>query len=225
VGGSSGIGRSLCEILLAQDESITVICRTKKDLPEKVEHIQSNVCDFDKHLPNLDKNFDALVYLPGTITLKPFKQLTIEDFRKDLEVNHLGAVRAIQQYLPLLQNNESANIVLMSSIAARVGISFHASIGSAKAAVEGLTLALASELAPKIRVNAVAPSITDTPLSEKLLDTESKKAHSIQRHPLQNIGKAEDIANAIAYLLSDKAKWTTGQVLHVDGGFSTLRPI
>lgn len=209
IGASSGIGLELLTDLQNKGHEVDTLSRTQGDC---------DVCDWETPLPTIDKNFDGFVYLPGTINLKPFKQLTLDDFRHDIEINYLGAARAIQHYLP---NIETGAIVLVSSVAAQLGMPYHASIGSAKAAVEGLTRALAAELAPRIRVNAVAPSLTDTPLAGKLLDSETKKAHAAKRHPLQTVGEPNNIASAIAYLL--EADWVTGQILHVDGGLSSIR--
>lgn len=160
---------------------------------------------------------------PGSINLKPFNNCKLEDFRKDLELNLLGAVRCLQHYQPLLMAAESASIVLFSSVAAQVGFPYHSIVSASKGAIEGLTHALAAEWAPKIRVNAIAPSLTDTPLAERLLREDSKKETAALRHPLKRVDKAEDIADLALFLLSEKSSWVTGQVMHVDGGVSTIR--
>lgn len=164
-----------------------------------------------------------MVYFPGSISLKPFHRLTTEDFLHDFRVNCLGAVAAIQAALPALKAAPHASVVMFSTIAASQGLSFHASIAAAKGAVEGLTLSLAAELAPKIRVNAIAPSLTDTPLAGALLNTDAKKEASAKRHPLQQVGNPEDVAQLVAFLLSDASKFFTGQILHPDGGLSSVR--
>jgi len=223
IGAGSLIGTNVANLLLEQGHSVDAIGREKKELPDSVEFHQVDVCQNDNAFPIIEKNYDGLVYFPGTINLKPFKQLTAEDFQKDLDVNYLGAVKAIQYFLPQLQSANNASIVLISSVAATVGMPFHTSVGAAKAAVTGFALALAAELAPKIRVNIVAPSLSETPLASALLSTDDKKEHAAKRHPLQAIGEAQDISAAIDFLLSEKSKWITGQTIHVDGGLSSLR--
>jgi NAD(P)-dependent dehydrogenase (short-subunit alcohol dehydrogenase family) len=166
---------------------------------------------------------DGLVYLPGSITLKPFNRLSAEDFLNDFQVNCLGAVAAIQSALPALKAAPSASIVLFSTIAVAQGLSFHASIAAAKGAVEGLARSLAAELAPKIRVNGIAPSLTDTPLAGTLLNTDAKKEASAKRHPLQLVGEPDDVAQMVSFLLSDASKFLTGQILRPDGGLSSVR--
>jgi NAD(P)-dependent dehydrogenase (short-subunit alcohol dehydrogenase family) len=165
-----------------------------------------------------------LVYCPGTINLKPFHRFSIEDFQKDYEVNVLGAIKVLQACLKGLKKSESASVVLFSTVAVQVGLGFHSSISSAKGAVEGLAKSLAAEWAPnKIRVNVVAPSLTDTPLASALLGNEDKKEASNKRHPLGRYGQPEDIAGAAVFLLSTDASWMTGQVLHLDGGMSSVK--
>jgi len=223
-GATSEIGQDLIKKLLTNGNSVTTISRTKKELENVTSH-ECDICNWQVALPDIEGPFSGLVYLPGTINLHPFRQLSIDDFRNDMEINYLGAVRVIQTYLPQLVSEPNSSIVLISSVAASLGLFYHASIASAKAAVEGLGISLAAELAPKIRVNIVAPSITKTPLSEKLLDSETKIENMLKKHPLQMIGQPSDIANAIHYLLSEESRWITGQVLHVDGGFSNLKPL
>jgi NAD(P)-dependent dehydrogenase (short-subunit alcohol dehydrogenase family) len=157
--------------------------------------------------------------------LKPFHLLRSRDFVRDLEVNYLGAVKTLQHYLPRLREADSASVVLLSTVAVQTGLAFHASVAGAKGAVEGLTRALAAELAPKIRVNAVAPSLTDTPLARSLLNQPAKRESASKRHPLQRIGTPADIASAVCFLLADESGWITGQVIAVDGGLSRIRSL
>lgn len=181
-----------------------------------VTNVQPNFLAFNQPL-------DGLVYCPGTINLKPFNTLKVTDFQHDLEVNFLGLVKTLQTYYPLLKLSEQASVVLFSTVAVQTGMSFHTSVAAAKGAVEGLSRALAAEWAPKVRVNTIAPSLTETPLAQRLLRNEKQVNASIDRHPMKRIGQAEDIAQMAAFLLSDKASWITGQVIQVDGGLSAIK--
>ncbi|NBU47622.1 MAG: SDR family oxidoreductase, partial [Flavobacteriales bacterium] len=158
-------------------------------------------------LPEIDENIDGLVYFPGSITLKPFRSLKQADFQNEIEINVLGAINAIQKYSPKL--TEGASIVLFSTVAVQVGMPFHSAVSVAKGAIEGLTRALAAEFAPKIRVNCIAPSLTNTKMAEKFLSTPEKEVAAGQRHPLKKVGQPEDLANAVSYLLNDTSKWMT----------------
>ncbi len=220
IGASSKMAQVTAERL--KEHTLHLFSRTPPSLPN-AHYYPVDITDREATLPTLDTPLDGLVYFPGTIDLKPFSQLKSEDFQRDWQINCLGAVRTIQKYLPLL--SEGSSIVLISSVAVSQGMAYHTSIASAKGALESFGRALAAELAPRVRVNMVAPSLTDTPLASSLLNTESKHQHSSQRHPLQKIGTASDQAAAICYLLSEESSWVTGQVLHVDGGFSTLKLI
>ncbi len=175
------------------------------------------------YFPLLNEKIDGLVYFPGTINLKPFHRLTSQEFITDYEINALGAVKVTQHYLSLLKKSEQASIVYFSSIAAQQGMPFHTSIAMAKSAIEGLTKSLAAELAPNIRVNCIAPSLTKTPLADKFTNTLEKIEASEKRHPLKKIGTPNGIANALIFLLSEQSSWITGQVLAIDGGMSTLK--
>lgn len=174
-------------------------------------------------LPTIEGELDGLVYFPGTINLKPFHRMSSDDFSHDYSVNALGAIEVTQAYLPNLKNGAAPSIVYISSVAATVGMPFHASIAMAKGALEALTRSLAAELAPKIRVNCVAPSLTDTPLGSKFLSTPEKIEASQNRNPMKKVGQAGEIASAIHFLLSTEAAWITGQILNVDGGMNSLK--
>jgi NAD(P)-dependent dehydrogenase (short-subunit alcohol dehydrogenase family) len=175
-------------------------------------------------LNDLPEELHGIAYCPGTIVLKPFQRLSVEDFMQDYRINLLGAVKVIQACLKQLKKSSSgASIVLFSTVAVQTGMAFHASVASAKGAVEGLTRSLAAEFAPRIRVNAIAPSLTDTPLAQALLSSDAKRKASADRHPLRRIGSAEEMARLAAHLLSDDAAWMTGQILHLDGGMGALR--
>ncbi|MCU0572933.1 MAG: SDR family oxidoreductase [Syntrophobacteraceae bacterium] len=226
VGGSSGIGFEIVVRLMEQNHEIYVGSRTNDRLTgfEGVRHVGIDVREPQSHLEGLPEVMNGLVYCPGTIRLKSFNRLTREDFLDDLQINFLGAVSLIQACLPNLRRSaRGASIVLFSSVAVRTGMALHASIAAAKGAVEGLARSLAAEFAPHIRVNAIAPSLVDTPLAGDLLSSEEKRHAAAERHPLKRIGRPQDVADLAVFLLSDAAGWITGQVLHVDGGMSTLR--
>lgn len=213
LGGNSGIGASLNEILQAEGVETILWSRSQDGL---------DVTEAEPQFPVLEGAIDALVYCPGSINLKPFRGLKIGDFEHDMNVNYLGAVKTIKHVLPNLKAAENASIVLFSSVAVQKGMPFHSSIAGAKGAVEGLTRALAAEFAPAIRVNCIAPSLTDTPLAEKLLRNEKQREGAAQRHPLKSVGTPEDIAHMAHFLISEKAQWISGQILGVDGGMSSL---
>jgi NAD(P)-dependent dehydrogenase (short-subunit alcohol dehydrogenase family) len=223
VGASSGIGFQLAKNLSEKGHTIYALNRNKVDL-DSIPNCHFHEVDIAMEIPNfpnIEGAIDGLIYCPGTINLKPFRALKSEDFLNEYQINFLGAVKSIKQYLPNLQLSESPSIVLFSTVAVQTGMSFHASIASAKGAIEGLTRSLAAEFAPKIRVNAIAPSLTATPLADKLINNESKLKASEDRHPLKKIGATSDISNAVEFLLN--ANWMTGQIMHVDGGMSSVR--
>lgn len=223
VGASGGIGWSIAKQLTTTGAQVVALCRTSGRLNElqDITYHSVDVLADSPEFPIIDGPIDGLVYCPGSILLKPFKALRNEDFLNDFHINVLGAVKTIRNYLPQLLQAESPSIILFSTVAAQTGMPFHSSIAAAKGAIEGLTKSLAAEFAPKIRVNAIAPSLTQTPLADKLLNAEAKLKAAEERHPLKRIGQPDDIADAALYLLN--ASWVTGQILHVDGGMSTLK--
>ncbi|NIP32245.1 MAG: SDR family oxidoreductase [Candidatus Dadabacteria bacterium] len=223
VGGTSGIGAKVVE-LLAGKYKVTVLSRNVNQ-NQGNNNVYSLNCDVTQK-PSIETQLpeaiSGLVYCPGTINLKPFSQLKDSDFLEDFNINLLGAVRIIRACLSRLKNTETSSVVLFSTVAVQTGMPYHSSVASAKGAVEGLTRSLAAELAPGIRVNCIAPSLTDTPLANRLISSEQKKKIVETRHPLKRYGKPEDIANLVDYLLSDKSSWITGQIIAVDGGISSL---
>jgi NAD(P)-dependent dehydrogenase (short-subunit alcohol dehydrogenase family) len=222
VGASSGIGFELAK-KLSTSNNITALSRSEKEVNtlSNTTYYSVDISEENPNFPVLDKPIDGLIYCPGTINLKPFRSLRAEDYLNEWNINFLGAVKTIKHFLPQLQQAENSSIVLFSTVAVQTGMAFHASIAAAKGAVEGLTRSLASEFAPKVRVNAVAPSLTNTPLADKLINAEAKLKSAEDRHPLKKIGQPNDIANAVLYLLD--ANWVTGQIISVDGGMSALR--
>ncbi|MCA6387201.1 MAG: SDR family oxidoreductase [Cytophagales bacterium] len=225
IGASSGNGASLAKQLIAEGQQVfgTFNKTTGTSTDGFVKFQSLNVLDENPDFSFLPDVLDGLVYCPGAVNLKPFARVKPEDFVADFQLQLVGAVKVIQACLPKLKNSNHSSIVLFSTVAVQTGFNFHSLVASSKGAVEGLTKALAAEFAPKIRVNCIAPSITDTPLAGSLLNTDEKKEANAQRHPLKKIGKPEDLANLAAFLLSEKSSWITGQVIHVDGGMSSLK--
>ncbi|MFY7988931.1 MAG: SDR family NAD(P)-dependent oxidoreductase [Flavobacterium sp.] len=222
IGGSYGIGLAIAKELQFEN-NVYIASRSNENLADvKATHIT-----FDATTDTIDNSqlpavIDGLVYCPGSINLRPFKGLKPEAFETDLQINFISLVKVIQSVLPNLLASEQASIVTFSSVAATMGMPFHTSVAASKGAIEGFAKALAAEYAPKIRVNVIAPSLTDTPLADKFLNNETKQEKSAERHPLKRFGKPEDSAQMATFLLSDKSSWISGQIFHVDGGMSTL---
>lgn len=225
VGAGSGIGLHTAQ-MLQHTHKLYTITRTDNEEYKKlnaVKYVMDVTTGNWDAMDELPETLDGLVYTPGSINLKPFTRLSAADFLKDIEVNLLGAVHTIQRFLPLLKKTKGSGIVLFSSVAATTGFPFHTSIAAAKGAVEGFTKALAADLAPSVRVNCIAPGLTHTPLAAQLLSTPEKIEASAQRYPLKRIGSAADMAHAAVFLLSESSAWMTGQVLHIDGGVSSVK--
>ncbi len=220
--GTGGIGSAVAEQLSNEGHIIHVLSRqTAFGSNRNIQlHTIADIAIESTELPLIDGPIHGLIYCPGTINLRPFKALKQADFINDLQVNYLGAIRCIQKYLPNLLQQEGASITLFSTVAVNKGMPFHASIAGAKGAIEGLTRSLAAEFAPKIRVNAIAPSLTQTPLADKLLNAEAKLKAAEERHPLKKVGSTLDMVKAVKFLI--ESSWVTGQVIAVDGGMSTL---
>lgn len=220
-GASSKMALSTAALLKQQDHAVI-------GLSTKEPHVLYDTCYTvnayeSACFPKIDGAIDGLVYFPGTIQLKPFQRFTEQDFLNDFKINTLGAAAFIQAYLNNLKGNANASVVLISSVAASAGMPFHSSIAMAKGALEALCRSLSAELAPGIRVNCIAPSLTNTPLAEKFINSPEKLEASQKRNPLKKVGEASDIANLIEFLLSEKAAWITGQCIAIDGGMSTLK--
>ena len=223
IGGTSGIGKALVE-LLQDSNQLFVANRTSEGLDmEKVTYIPFDATSDVLDTTQLPDQLDGFVYCPGSINLRPFKGLKPETFQKDFEINVLGAVKSLQVVLKNLLQSPQASLVFFSTVAVQTGMPFHASVAAAKGAIEGLTKSLAAEYAPKFRVNAIAPSLTKTPLADKFLNNEIKLEKANERHPLKFVGSAKDLANSAKFLLSDESNWMTGQILHVDGGIGNLK--
>lgn len=222
IGGSHGIGFEIARKLHTQ-HTLYVASRTNENLGNlDVNYIQYDAEKDELDLSALPDHLDGFVYCPGTINLKPFKMLSTDTFRDDMELNFLSMVKILHQVMELLKKSDQASLVFFSTVAVKVGMPFHTSVAAAKGAIEGFAKALAAEYAPKLRVNVVAPSLTDTPLAKRLLSNDKKKEMMDARHPMKRVGTSEDIANVASFLLSDESSWITGQVLGVDGGMSTL---
>ena len=220
IGGSRGIGLATAKLLIESHE-VYIASRSSDSLTGlDIHYLPFDVTTDDLSTLDLPAELSGLVYCPGSINLRPFKGLKPEAFESDFQINVMGFVKSLQAVLPKLTTNSS--VVLYSTVAVKVGMPFHASVAASKGALEGLGKSLAAELAPKTRVNVIAPSITNTPLADRFLNNEAKMEKSAQRHPLKRVGEADDIAAMTRFLLSDDSSWMTGQILGLDGGMSTL---
>jgi NAD(P)-dependent dehydrogenase (short-subunit alcohol dehydrogenase family) len=188
-----------------------------------IQFFALNVLDENISLNFLPDNLSGVIYCPGSINLKPFERIKPAEYAEDYQLQVAGAIKVLQAALPKLKGTENATIILFSTIAVQTGLSFHTQVSASKGAIEGLTKALAAEFAPKIRVNCIAPSLTDTPLASSLLNTEQKRQANAERHPLKRVGTTDDIADMVEFLLSPKAGWITGQIFHIDGGLSSIK--
>jgi NAD(P)-dependent dehydrogenase (short-subunit alcohol dehydrogenase family) len=225
IGASSGIGKKLTEQLSLSGHTVygTYFKNETTSKNERVHYYPVNVLEETINLDFLPEVLDGVIYCPGSIQLRPFERIKPIDFINDYQLQVIGAIKIIQCVVPKLKLSENAAILLFSTVAVQIGLPYHTQVASSKGAIEGLTKSLAAEYAPKIRVNCIAPSLTDTPLAAGLLSNEQKREANAQRHPLKRVGTAEDMANLAEFLLSEKSSWITGQIMHVDGGISTLK--
>lgn len=220
IGGSKGIGNAILTSLLDEYEVVN-ISRTSPQTTHK--NLTHHTCDIlTDNLPEIEA-IDSLIYCPGSINLKPISRLKLDDFREDFEINVIGAVKAVQQYLPVLKNGNKPSIVLFSTVASKLGMPFHASVAASKSAIEGLTKSLGAELAPTVRVNAIAPTVTDTDLASKLLRNERLIESIKDRHPLKKFLAPKEVADMATFLISDKANSISGQIFELDCGIVSFK--
>ncbi|MBT8245163.1 MAG: SDR family oxidoreductase [Winogradskyella sp.] len=220
VGGSKGIGNAIVNTLLVNHEVINISRSQPENSHNNLTHYNCDV--INDELPEIE-NADGLVYCPGSINLKPINRLSIDDFKNDFEINVLGAVKTIQKYLPILKNGTNPSVVFFSTVASDMGMPFHSSVAASKSAVEGLTKSLGAELAPTVRVNAIAPTVTDTELASKLLRNDRMVENMKERHPLKKYLQPQEVADMATFLLSDKAASLSGQVFKMDCGITSLK--
>ena len=222
VGGSKGIGKATAELLAAEGHQVTVFSRTPYEGPaHTIEWEEFDVLS-DSWEDRMPENIYGLMYSVGSINLKPFKGLKPEVFEDDFKLHVMGAIHALQAAQKNFNPDSIPSCLLFSTVAVQRGMPFHATVSASKGAIEGLVRAISSEWAPKARINAIAPSLTDTPLAGRLLATPEKKEAIGANNPMKRVGEVEDIAEMAAFLLSDKSSWMTGQIVHVDGGQSVI---
>ena len=225
IGASSGIGKKLAEQLSSAGHNVfgTYFKNEIQSDNALLAYHPLNVLDETIALDFLPETLAGVIYCPGSINLKPFERIKAADFISDYNLQVAGAVKVILAVASKLKATENASIILFSTVAVQMGLPFHTQVAASKGAIEGLTKALAAEYAPKIRVNCIAPSLTDSPLAASLLNSDQKREANALRHPMKRIGTTEDIAFMAEFLLSPKASWITGQIMHVDGGMSGIK--
>lgn len=223
IGASSDIGLEICKLANADGHNIYATSRDDANANNFDNFIQLDPNKSLDELDDLPEDIDGLVYCPGTINLRSLQRLTLEDIKNEMEVNFYGAFNIIKKVLPNLKKNDGASVVLFSTVAVKTGMPMHSSIAAAKGAVEGLAKSLAAELAPRVAINCIAPSIVDTKLAANILSTDERKQASADRHPLKTIGSINSIANSAYFLLQAKENWISGQIFRPDGGLSALK--
>jgi len=220
IGGSKGIGNAILKQTIENNKVINI----SRNLPE-ISHPNLTNYQLDvltSELPDIEQ-VDVLIYCPGSINLKPIMSLSLEDFRNDFEINVIGAVKSIQKYLPALKKGNHPSIILFSTVSAKLGMPFHASIATAKSGVEGLVKSLGAELASAVRINAIAPTITETSLSANIIRNDRMKENMIERHPMKGYLAPEEVAGMAQFLMSDSAKSISGQVFEMDYGIVSFK--
>ncbi len=220
IGGSKGIGNAILNSLV-EDNKIINISRTSPMVKSSnLTHYSLDILTDD--LPDI-ADVDILIYCPGSINLKPISRLSLDDFKEDFEINVIGAVKSIKKYLDPLKKGTNPSILLFSTVATKLGMPFHASVATSKSGVEGLVKSLAAELAPIIRVNAIAPTVTDTELASRLLRNDKMKENIIDRHPLKKYLDPQEVADMAGFLISDKAASISGQIFNLDCGIVSVK--
>ncbi|MFK7756128.1 MAG: SDR family NAD(P)-dependent oxidoreductase [Flavobacteriales bacterium] len=225
IGASTGIGAQLAKNLAKDGNQVygTYNSTSDYDNLDGVSMHHLDVTSEELNLEFIPETLDGLVYCVGSINLKPFKRIKPEDFAADFNLQVVGAIKVLQRVTPHFKSSEDASVVFFSTVAVQNGFNFHSQVSTSKGAIEGLTRALAAEMAPSVRVNCIAPSLTQTPLASKLLSTDEKIEANGKRHPLGRVGQPEDLAQMAEFLLSSKSSWMTGQILGVDGGMSVVK--
>ncbi|MBK9272687.1 MAG: SDR family oxidoreductase [Saprospiraceae bacterium] len=225
IGASSGIRLAISKKLSENGAHVlgTYFKNKKENMHAGLEYHYLDVMGQEFDPKYLDDSLNGLVYCPGTISLLPFTRINPEKFLEDYQFQFLGLIRSVQMAIPFLKKSTQASVIFFSTIAVQIGMPFHSMVASSKGAIEGLTRSLAAEFAPQIRFNCIAPALVETPLAASLLNTEEKRMNLALKNPLKRLGQPEDIAEMTCFLLSEKSSWMTGQIIHLDGGFGSIK--
>jgi NAD(P)-dependent dehydrogenase (short-subunit alcohol dehydrogenase family) len=220
IGGTKGIGKAIVSEVV-DNNNVVCLSRNQTDF----SHDNYTFHSFDALVDDYPdfESVDCLIYCPGSINLKPISTLSLDDFRNDFELNVIGAVRAIKKYLNLLKKSGSASILLFSTVATKLGMPYHASVSVAKSGIDGLVKTLGSELAPKVRINAIAPTITNTELASKILRNDKVIENMVERHPLKKILSSNEVAKMASFLISEDASSISGQIFNMDAGIVSFK--